>query len=69
MSVGGDLDQVRVNIAAARPGVVFGHGGAGADRLCAELEELTGKPVLLAIGDEQAGPPEGPGDAGSGRGN
>jgi len=66
VSVGGDLDQVRVNVHAARPGVVFGHGGAEADRLCAELEELTGKPVLLAIGDGEPGPP---GDAGSGRGN
>jgi hypothetical protein len=69
VSVGGDLDQVRVNVHAARPGVVFGHGGAGADRLRAELEELTGKPVLLAIADEEAGPPEGPGEAGSRRGN
>jgi hypothetical protein len=51
VSVGGDLDQVRVSIHAARPGVVSGHGGAGAGRLRAELEELTGKPVLLAIGD------------------
>ena len=66
VSVGGDLDQVRVNIHAARPGVVCGHGGAGAGRLRAELEELTGKPVLLAIGDSEAGPPEGPGDAGAG---
>jgi hypothetical protein len=45
VSVGGDLDYVRVDIHAARPGVVSGHGGAKADRLCAELEELTGKPV------------------------
>jgi KH domain-containing protein len=66
VSVGGDLDQVRVNIHAARPGVVHGHGGAEANRLCAELEELTGKPVLLAIGDGEPGPPGGPGDAGSG---
>ena len=28
-----------------------------ADRLRAELEELTGKPVLLAIGDGEPGPP------------
>ena len=67
VEVDGDMDQVRVDIHAARPGAVSGHGGAGADRLRAELEELTGKPVLLAIGDEEAGPPEGPGDAGSGR--
>jgi hypothetical protein len=49
VAVGGDLDQVRVDIEAARPGVVSGHGGAQADRLRAELEELTGKPVLLNI--------------------
>ncbi len=49
VSVGGDLDQVRVDIEAARPGVVHGHGGAEANRLRAELEELTGKPVLLSM--------------------
>ena len=69
VSVGGDLDQVRVNIAAARPGLVSGHGGAEADRLCAELEELTGKPVLLGIGDGEPSPPRGPGDAGPGGGS
>jgi KH domain-containing protein len=69
VNVGGDLDQVRVNVAAARPGVVLGHGGAAADRLRAELEELTGKPVLLGIGDGEPGPREGQGDTGSGRGN
>lgn len=58
-----------VDIKAARPGVVFGHGGAGADRLRAELEELTGKPVALAIVTGESGRPEGPGDAGPGRGS
>lgn len=51
VKVGGDLDQVRVEIEAARPGVVHGHGGAEARRLRAELEELTGKPVLLSLTD------------------
>jgi hypothetical protein len=58
ISVGGDLDRVRVDIGTDRPGVVFGHGGAGADRLRAELEELTGKPVQLNI-VKYSGPPEG----------
>ena len=66
VSVSGDLDQVRVDIEAARPGVVHGHGGAEARRLCAELEELTGKPVLLNM-LQGRGPQEGPGDAGPGR--
>ena len=65
VSVSGDLDQVRVDIEAARPGVVHGHGGAEAHRLCAELEGLTGKPVLLKMLREP-GPQEGEGDAGSG---
>jgi hypothetical protein len=56
VGVSGDLDQVRVDIRAARPGVVLGHGGAQADRLRAELEELTGKPVLLNMLDDP-GPP------------
>jgi KH domain len=66
VAVGGDLDQVRVEIEAARPGVVHGHGGAEASRLRAELEELTGKPVLLSM-LVKPGPQEGTGDAGSGR--
>ena len=65
VSVGGDLDHVWVDIEAARPGVVHGHGGAEAGRLRAELEELTGKPVALSILDAP-GPQQGPGDAGSG---
>jgi KH domain len=69
VDVGGDLDQVRVDIRAARPGVVSGHGGAEAGRLRAELEELTGKPVVLSMLVKEHGPREGPGDAGSGRGS
>ena len=49
IAVSGDLDHVQVDIQAARPGVAHGHGGAGLDRLRAELEELTGKPVQLNI--------------------
>jgi hypothetical protein len=67
VAVGGDMGQVRVDIEAARPGVVSGHGGAEAGRLRAELEELTGRPVLLSIGEP--GPRRGPGDPGSGRGS
>ena len=49
VKVSGDLDRVEVEIEATRPGVVRGHGGAQADRLRAELEELTGKPVVLSL--------------------
>jgi KH domain len=66
VAVGGDLDRVWVDIEAARPGVVSGHGGAEAGRLRAELEELTGKPVQLNVLVKH-GPREGPGDAGPGR--
>jgi ribosomal protein S3 len=66
VAVGGDLDHVWVDIEAARPGVVRGHSGAEAGRLRAELEELTGKPVVLNM-LVQPSPQEGPGDAGPGR--
>jgi hypothetical protein len=49
MAVSGDLDHVKVDIYARRPGLAHGHGHAEADRLRAELEELTGKPVQLNI--------------------
>jgi hypothetical protein len=49
MAVSGDLDHVKVDIHARRPGLVHGHGPAQAGRLRAELEELTGKPVQLNI--------------------
>ena len=58
IAVSGDLDHVQVGIQAARPGVVFGHGGAELDRLRAELEELTGKPVQLNM-MKYDGPPKG----------
>ncbi len=43
------------------------HVDLEAGRLRAELEELTGKPVLLSIGEP--GPQGGPGEAGSGCGS
>jgi hypothetical protein len=58
IAVSGDLDHVQVGIQAARPGVVSGHGGAELDRLRAELEELTGKPVQLNMVKDD-GPPKG----------
>ena len=49
MAVSGDLDHVKVDIHARRPGLAHGHGHGHAefDRLRDELEELTGKPVYL----------------------
>ena len=58
IAVSGDLDFVRVDIQAARPGVALGHGGAEINRLRAELEELTGKPVKLQLARDP-GPPKG----------
>jgi hypothetical protein len=57
IAVSDDLDRVRIAIQAARPGVVFGHGHAEIDRLRAELEKLTGKPVQLNM-VEYDGPPK-----------
>ena len=42
-------DRVRVDIFAARPGLVIGRRGAEAETLRADLEKLTGKQVLLNI--------------------
>ncbi len=42
-------DRIRVDIFAARPGLVIGRRGAEAETLRAELEKLTGKQVLLNI--------------------
>ena len=58
IAVWGELDHVRVEIQADRPGVALGHDRAEYDRLCAELEELTGKAVQLHI-VKDAGPPAG----------
>ena len=49
MAVSGDLDHVKIDIYARRPGLAHGHGHAEIDRLRAELEELTGRPVRLNI--------------------
>ena len=56
IAVSGDLDHVRVDVHAARPGVARGHGDAEAARLRAELEELTGKPVQLHMVREEPRP-------------
>jgi hypothetical protein len=45
-------------MAETGPGVARGHGDAEADRLRAELEELTGKPVQLHMVQER-GPRQG----------
>jgi len=58
LAVSGDLDYVRVEIHAVRPGVAFGHGNAEVDRLRDELAELIGKPVDLHI-LQDSGPPKG----------
>jgi small subunit ribosomal protein S3 len=42
-------DRVRIDIFAARPGLVIGRRGAEAETLRSELEKLTGKQVLLNI--------------------
>ena len=42
-------DRVRIDIYAARPGLVIGRRGAEAETLRADLEKLTGKQVLLNI--------------------
>ncbi|PSK99158.1 SSU ribosomal protein S3P [Haloactinopolyspora alba] len=42
-------DRVRVDIHTARPGIVIGRRGVGADRLRSELEKLTGKQVQMNV--------------------
>ncbi|WEV72097.1 30S ribosomal protein S3 [Bifidobacterium sp. ESL0790] len=42
-------DRVRVDIHAARPGIVIGRRGAEAERVRAKLEKITGKQVQLNI--------------------
>ncbi len=49
VEVGRAGNQVEVGIRAAQPGVLIGRRGVEADRIRAELQELTGKRVLLNI--------------------
>jgi hypothetical protein len=56
ITVGGDLDHVRVDIRTTRPGTA--PGSAEIDRLSDELEELTGKPVLLDTLEDRPQPQE-----------
>jgi small subunit ribosomal protein S3 len=42
-------DQVQVGIYTTRPGIVIGHRGTEADRIRANLAELTGTRVALYI--------------------
>jgi ribosomal protein S3 len=65
VEVGRAAGQLRTSIRAARPILVAGHRGAEADRLCGELEELTGRRVRLELW-EVPGSQEGPGSEGPG---
>ena len=56
ISVGGDLDHVVVNIRTTRPGTAPGSAEIG--RLRDELEDLTGKPVLLNTLEDRPHPQE-----------
>jgi small subunit ribosomal protein S3 len=49
IEVGRARDQVRVDIHTVRPGIVIGHRGTEADRIRADLGELTGTRVALYI--------------------
>jgi hypothetical protein len=58
ISVGGDLDHVLVDIRTTRPGTVPASAEIG--RLRDELEDLTGKPVLLNTLEDHPLPQERP---------
>lgn len=45
----GGSAKIRVNVNAAKPGPIIGKGGAGIENLRKELEDLTGKSILLNI--------------------
>ena len=42
-------DRVRVTLSTARPGIVIGRKGADVERLRGELQEITGKEVIVNI--------------------
>jgi small subunit ribosomal protein S3 len=42
-------NKIKVNIHTAKPGLVIGKGGAGIEELRKEVEQLTGKSVLINI--------------------
>lgn len=44
-------NRVKVTVHTAKPGMVIGRGGAGADELRVELEKITGKQVSINIGE------------------
>lgn len=42
-------NRIKVNLHTARPGIIIGRGGKGADELRAELEKMTGKQVNVNV--------------------
>ena len=40
-------NKIKVNVHTAKPGLVIGKGGAGIEELRKEIEDLTGKSVLV----------------------
>jgi small subunit ribosomal protein S3 len=42
-------NKIKVNVHTAKPGLVIGKGGAGIEELRKEVEDLTGKSVLINI--------------------
>ena len=44
-------NRIKVNIHTAKPGIVIGKGGTGADALKKEIEKFTGKTTILNIVD------------------
>jgi small subunit ribosomal protein S3 len=47
-------NKVKVNVHAAKPGIVIGKGGTGIEELRKEIEELTGRSVLINITEIKA---------------